>query len=426
MQDSGILRLDIAISIAPPPITGGEVHTGCVACPLDDVATLVATAAVLDPALWERRPDNADFLCLRVGWGDRRSGVSVAVPPGGDPDLRLEASAVVERHRVLHSAPLVVSLPEVGNVGLSGPRPQVKALARSLLLQVAILHSPGEVLIAAAVPDQDRAEWSWLHWLPHAGSRVSPLEVPLLAGRPTAAAALVHELRELVKKRASASHSGAPESASPVIVVALDEAAGLSRSDVSELMAGGPSHGVYTIWTGSRVHDLPGACRALVDLEPGSFEARVIRPDLGEEDRGFCADQVQADVALESSLALAWVRDAGARAGESVIPDRVGLLEVLGLEGEEVLEGWWRRDDGFLGAPVGIGAGHSSLPVVESNARTRLSAAPPTPGRASSSGRSWPRWRRTTRRGGSTSSSSTTRVAPPSRSASTCLTPSAS
>src|SRR5205085_2893201 len=73
------------------------------------------------------------------------------------------------------------SLLKVGSAGLSGDPARVSGLAISLLLQVAVLHSPDEVTIAAAVPGRDRAEWAWLGWLPHAVSERSPIGLPMVA-----------------------------------------------------------------------------------------------------------------------------------------------------------------------------------------------------------------------------------------------------
>ena len=316
-----------------------------------DVATLIRRAETLDNALWERRPGGADFLDLRLGWGDRPSGISLQVGQGGDPELRDRAAEAGDRHATLRAVPLVTALRRVGSIGVSGDPAQTNALARSLLLQVATLHSPDEVVIASAVPDSERDDWAWLGWLPHARNETSPVGLPLVAAGEEAAG-LLARLLELVERR------GQNGSTEPAVVVLLHESAGLSRGMVVGLLAEGPRRGVHAIWLGASMRGLPGACGAVVELDSGTGGLELTLPTTGERSRCLAADLAPPPVAAGAALSLAALRDAGSRAGQHDIPARVGLPATLGLDGwPEQLEGWWHEDDGRLSAPVGVGPG---------------------------------------------------------------------
>src|SRR5256885_15049643 len=115
-----------------------------------DAAQLAARARALDPALWERRPDDADWLLLRVGWSDRDLGPTLEMAPGGEEPLRQEAEAVGARYRTLPAVPLQASLREAGVLGVSGEARRVAAVARGLGMQLAALHSPEDLILAAA------------------------------------------------------------------------------------------------------------------------------------------------------------------------------------------------------------------------------------------------------------------------------------
>lgn len=112
-----------------------------------DPAAVLLTALGPGPRLWERGPDHADLLTVRLGTTDRG---------------------------LLPSVPVTVALRQAGALGLAGPRERLSGLARSVLSQLAALHRPATleyVLISAdrARPAGERlAEWSWLGWLPHA------------------------------------------------------------------------------------------------------------------------------------------------------------------------------------------------------------------------------------------------------------------
>ncbi|MER5176827.1 FHA domain-containing protein [Streptomyces sp. NPDC002896] len=120
--------------------------------PWPDPAALLLTALGPGPRLWERETDHPEALVVRLGTADR--------PTPGGPGL-------------LPVVPVTVGLRESGALGLAGPRERLAGLARSVIAQLAALHSPEVleiVLISTdrARPVQERtAEWSWLGWLPH-------------------------------------------------------------------------------------------------------------------------------------------------------------------------------------------------------------------------------------------------------------------
>ena len=50
----------------------------------------------------------------------------------------------------------------------TGPGP-ARALARALVAQYALWHSPADALLAVVAPPYLAPEWEWVKWLPHAG-----------------------------------------------------------------------------------------------------------------------------------------------------------------------------------------------------------------------------------------------------------------
>lgn len=130
---------------ASPPGTSGAPETW------PDPASLLLTALGPGPRLWERGPGHPEALTVRLGTADR-------VAPGGDAPLP--------------AVPVTAGLREVGALGLAGPRERLTGLARSVLAQLAALHSADTLEIVLISADRSRplaertAEWSWLGWLP--------------------------------------------------------------------------------------------------------------------------------------------------------------------------------------------------------------------------------------------------------------------
>ncbi|MGP3983274.1 FHA domain-containing protein [Streptomyces sp. KR80] len=203
-----------------------------------DPAEVLLTALGPGPRLWERRPGHPDALAVRLGTADR---------PGGP------------------AHPLTVGLRDVGSLGLAGPRVRLAGLTRSVVAQLAALHSPTDLEIVLISTDRTRdaaerlAEWSWLGWLPHlrpghgqdcrlllaydreqAASRTAELvrrldDGPLGAGWVTADRATVS---------AAAQRYDGPYT---LVIVDGDPGSAALRGTTARLAAGGPAAGIHLL-----------------------------------------------------------------------------------------------------------------------------------------------------------------------------------
>ncbi|WP_190160262.1 FHA domain-containing protein [Streptomyces litmocidini] len=111
-----------------------------------DPATVLLTALGPGPRLWERAQDHPESLVVRLGTTDRAE---------------------------LSGVPVTVGLREAGSLGLAGPGDRLAGLARSVVAQLAALHSPSDLEIVLISADRNRSleerrrAWGWLGWLPH-------------------------------------------------------------------------------------------------------------------------------------------------------------------------------------------------------------------------------------------------------------------
>ncbi|MEU1670056.1 FHA domain-containing protein [Streptomyces sparsogenes] len=208
-----------------------------------DPAAVLMTALGPGPRLWERGQGHPDALTVRLGSADRPAA-------GGG---------------LLPAAPVTVDLREAGSLGLAGPRARLAGLARSVVAQLAALHSPATLEIVLVSTDPRRpvadrlAEWSWLGWLPH----LQPLRGQdcrlLLAYDPEQATARTNELvRRLEDGRpgpgwAAASPAAVAAAAAghtgpyTVVVVDGDPGPAALRETLAALALGGPAAGIHLV-----------------------------------------------------------------------------------------------------------------------------------------------------------------------------------
>ena len=327
-----------------------------------DVDELAWHAARRGVRLWERNRDAPDVLDLRLGLGTLPSLVRTSVERGGDPELRAAADERLAHHTQVRGVPITVDLVAHAVAGVHGDTDVVRALGTSAVVQAACLHSPDDLVVAAAVPGDEPAAHAYLWWLPHTRSPSSPVAGAHVAVGQDETGRLLHRLLAVAAERTGRSGTGDRRPPWPRLLVLLHERARPDPSLVARLLDLAPATGVSVLWLGSVPQGLPRQCRAIVQVTRPSAEVssslRFTDPDL--DDRSFSAEGLGPEVALGIARHLAPVSDAGAGPAAAVLPRSVPLLAGLDLprpSGEAIMGRWSGGDPAGLRAVLGQGAG---------------------------------------------------------------------
>jgi DNA segregation ATPase FtsK/SpoIIIE, S-DNA-T family len=325
--------------------------------------------------LWERRPADDDFLTVRVGRGPvpLAAPLRLAAAAGPlvehDPELLAAAEALVRRAGWLPDAPVAVPLRRLGVVAVSGPRDRVRALARAMVCQLAVLHAPDDLRILGGFPPAALPAWEWLKWLPHARDPAPGVDGPpacLLAATPGQLAALLD--REVRRRPAAGPADGAsqpPPAGGPrrphlVAVVEVDQgdrrASGVPP--LEELLDRAVEAGAGVVWLTDEPAGEPSelAARLLLD-EHGSATFEETAPG-GRRIGAIRADALGPALCETVARRLAPLR-LDRRPGV-VEPGPVRLLDLLGAAGAPGGPAGWRQQadrSGLLRVPVGVRPG---------------------------------------------------------------------
>lgn len=218
----------------------------------------------LSDRLWERAPDDGDFLRLRLGTAQLPSRTTITIANGGERDLRAEVEKIPGRFQLLEDVPLTVDALTHRGVGIAGPLHATRALARSLVLQAATMQSPTDLAVVALVGEAGLHDWTFLKWLPHARS----LGGSQLASTSHHALTIVNELL--------ADRSGRGDGvALPAVLVVIDETCPVERRRLMPLLEAGAASGITFVWVSSARHRLPKACGVVVEIDPDHLTART-------------------------------------------------------------------------------------------------------------------------------------------------------
>jgi S-DNA-T family DNA segregation ATPase FtsK/SpoIIIE len=317
---------------------------------LPDPPEVLRRAALPSVQLWERRPDQEDFLKLSAGLADLPWQPAAKDAGSKRPEEATAALAAGE----LRVAPLDVDLSGGGVVGIVGDRAAALATARSLVCQVAVHHGPADITIGVFVDPGREPDWDWCKWLPHARrgagaeqwlavgrDQSDPLLRELLAGAATGTALVVLDSDILTEGKNAPARD-------------LLSGAG-TRRDESGRRVQLPVAGIVVASTSDR---LPAACTTIIEVTDAEGGASVRCPDKRMDVDGVLLAGLTTARARACARDLARFEDPELHQPGAGLPDMVRLLALLGLErvdAASIRELWGRAGPAATPvAPLGV------------------------------------------------------------------------
>lgn len=326
------------------------------------IDVVVAAALRRDGLLWSRRPENPEFLRIRLGTGSDTSAVEFETgdPGRGLPECVAEVDHLVEEFSTVEDVPVVVDLRASGGLGLCGSRKWLEQVQCAVIGQVAALYSPAEVIIACLTSGERLPGWRWLEWLPHVSSPHSPLGGIHMAADPAAGSELLASLEGLLEARSEGRGEGGTGARSgrgpvgadgkdesrpnelPAVLVVVDDA-GVDRARLNRLAEKGPDHGIYFVWSSEGFSGLPAACRTFVAVDERTGTVGEVRRSRAVEP--VALDRLPVEDAARLARSLAPIVDAGVPVDDdSDLPGSISYVQLTGHEladsAEATLERW--------------------------------------------------------------------------------------
>lgn len=325
------------------------------------VAELLSRISTLDPRLWERRTEHADFLALRLGTADQQSKLTISGGPHRDDErsFAVSANTFIDSVLVDRAAPMVVDLMTTSSLGLVGGQSTRNEIASWLVLQAAAQCSPNDLGVCVVAPGL--SEWAWTKWLPHV--RTLPLETSLartVALDVDDSRALLSRIESLMDERARRIQASigmeSAADASPRLLIVVPDAGAVSEASLTRILSEGGRLGVSVIVGAEAVERMAGEVRQIAHVGKGSMTDT--RSGLTTESIAF--EGVTAQQAENASRLIAPLRDVTQRTAAGEIPESVLLLDLLDLVdcGTGDISGRWDSTRGSkgLGADIGLSA----------------------------------------------------------------------
>jgi S-DNA-T family DNA segregation ATPase FtsK/SpoIIIE len=340
-------------------------------CP--DPAEALLTATGPRRRLWERRRTDPDALRLRIGLADLPADIELAGKVTDPADRTDPAGDGPLGPPICRTVPVALPLPELGVIGLTGPRDRSRRLTGWLVAQAAVLHSPRDLsIVVLSAGPAAAAQWNWVRWLPHCAPRDDAECVALVGTDLDSAAHRVTELANLIadrqRRQDGAMSAMSAMSAMPgtlgthhsySVMVVLDGAQALRQvPGMPQVLAHGPAQGVYAICVDDDERLLPEECAAVIAWDWDRPDHVVTRGPGLDDVGAVLADQVSTAWCDRLARALAPLRDVSREDAAETIPAAVRLLDLPGTPrptAEHVLAAW-SRGGRTTRVPIGVGA----------------------------------------------------------------------
>ncbi len=313
--------------------------------------------------LWERRPEDPDFLSVRVGKGKRPFAITLQTPEIDVTEpLITEVQQLRDDFSVVKDIPCSVSLTRVKSLGITGRRQDVAALTRGMLCQIATHHSPEDVRIFGVYPASQQGDWNWLEKLPHTMPLKSGKQERLVAVGEDEANQLLNILLEELSQRASkhteAGEKDDDEIALPHFVVVIHDYVDVRKHPaLTHAFKLGEKLGVSVIYMVAQEQAIPSECRGVIRLSDEGYVMYAAAGFAGETFDEVSPDTIELEMTQRIALALSPLHVAQAE-DDVDLTTNVRLLDLLDIPYADQYdpEKWWSEPRfGRLRVPIGEG-----------------------------------------------------------------------
>lgn len=325
--------------------------------------------------LWWRRSADSDFLSLRMGTGFGQPSFTVSPPRISDPNDALHPLAIeiAKGYKEIPNLPLLVDLQKAGSLAIAGKsEASVQKLARRLVLDILVHHSPQEVQVAV-LADSDAAQkrWDWLKWTPHTRAIHQVDSIRRMAFDPTSVDKCLEWVMAEYNQRKDPDRTATRRTTQSAIVIIVDDSGDIRHiGDIKLLADSGREAEIYLIFAGGR--NWPRECRARIDVTDDEFD--YVETWAGEKSNKRIKGKIDPASLAECekvARALASLELSGGKGGEN-LPESVRLYDLVSPSPpsvEIIKHNWSLRlaDSELLRFPFGLHSGRKGLEEVELN-----------------------------------------------------------
>lgn len=319
--------------------------------------------------LWGRNYTHSDFLCERLGTGEKEFQYNIEIPKKRfklyKDELSEKPEFIKSNYKTLYNVPLTVDLLSEKLIGIVGGKNKNGAVetAKIIASQIAVNNCYTDVklgFIYNGESSQDCGRWEFAKWLPHVWSEDH--NTRFVASTKEEAGEVFHELTRVARERINGEGNIKKNGTipKPYYIIFISDMSMLEGELFSKYVFSQDEEcGITTIILTERNDELPNECEFIIE-NTETFKGMYHVNESPEERQKITFDVVDDDKLLKfarkvSSLKVAEMEEGGE------IPNSISFFEMLGvgkIEEFPVIETWaksrtYENIKGQLGEKVG-------------------------------------------------------------------------
>lgn len=311
--------------------------------------------------IYEKTSLHFDFLYYRLGLGKLPTSYQLTYGQeersGKKDALEEEGYALYSRHKKIPDMPIPANLNH-GPVGYVGPRNLVLEQLQLLVMQLATFHSYHDVQFITILPEEERDQWYWMRWLPHA--KLQELNVRGFVYNQRTRDQVLNSLNQILKLRRSqkeeASHKESTLFHPHYVVLVTDEKLILDHV-IMEFFTEDPTElGCSLVFVEDVMSSLSENIQTVINIKDRNTGQLVMEEGVLKE-TDFRLDHFPADYDKER-IARTLAPLNHLQNLKSSIPDTVTFMEMYGVETFEDLQvsRRWEKNAPYksLAVPIGL------------------------------------------------------------------------
>lgn len=310
--------------------------------------------------LWERTPEDDDFMKVRIGKGDIQTSFKIKFPDSVlkmyNDELENRGEELGKGNQIIEGAPILCDLFNDLSIGVIGERRRAVSAARNMIVQIATTHSYKDVKFVTLFSKKEAKEWEFIKWLPHSFS--DNREIRYMANDVFAAASLDKIIDEELKNRKNSGTDNDDKKTDrlPFYLFLVTDPELIEESEIENYLDNASvGSGIGVIYVYNELKDLPKSCNIIADIR-GDFNEVFHKSDVGNKQR-FEIDAFSAEKAELFSRSLAPVRLYEKKSAADM-PTCVTFLEGYGVKKVEelpIIENWNNENNTkTVAVPLGV------------------------------------------------------------------------
>lgn len=302
--------------------------------------------------LFERSPEDGDFLCVRLGTGDTEAKKAVNFKKQErlevEDDLQTKPEEISKEFKYVHNAPIFCDLKEINAFGIVGTESNRFGIMKNIVIDICARHFQSDVKLFFVAKAENRDKVYWLRMLPHVYNETIGVR-NIVCDDESKNILFEYLYKELTLREQNKTKQ-------PHIVVFLYDEYGFQNHPISKFVSKAKELGITFIFFGNTRADIGQGCGYIAELKDSGNGVLINTSDKSKSNDFIFTEVTDAQAEnIVKLLAPVYTEELSL---EGTLVKNISLFKLLNiLTVDDIdLDANWNRSQVFrsMSAPIGV------------------------------------------------------------------------